>query len=37
VQIDLMDRRELKLVVRPATNNTFGDHADWAQARLICN
>jgi alpha-galactosidase len=36
VRVDLTGRRELKLVVTPAGDDTKGDHADWADAKLTC-
>ena len=36
VEVDLTGSRELKLFVRPAADNAIGDHADWANARLVC-
>jgi alpha-galactosidase len=37
VQVDLTGRRELKLMVEPADDNVYPDHADWANARLTCS
>jgi hypothetical protein len=34
--VDLTGRRLLKLVVTPAGDDTEGDYADWADARIIC-
>jgi hypothetical protein len=36
VAVDLTGKRELKLVVTPASDSTSDDHADWADARLFC-
>jgi len=37
MSVDLAGRRELKLIVTPATDSVVGDHADWANARLVCS
>ena len=35
VQIDLHGARELRLIVEDGGDNFMGDHADWAEARLL--
>ena len=35
VQIDLTGARELRLIVEDGGDNIMGDHADWAEAKLL--
>jgi hypothetical protein len=33
--VDITNARELRLVVDDGGDNIMGDHADWADARLL--
>jgi hypothetical protein len=35
IQIDLNGARELRLIVEDGGDNIMGDHADWAEAKLL--
>ncbi len=36
VDVDVNGRQELQLVITDAGDNNYYDHADWADARLVC-
>lgn len=36
INIDVSDKNELELIVEDGGDNTFGDHANWADAKLVC-
>jgi beta-galactosidase len=36
VSVDLAGRNELRLVVTDAGDGGASDHADWADAKLVC-
>ncbi len=36
IDVDVSGRQELQLVITDAGDNNYYDHADWADARLVC-
>ena len=36
IEVDVSNRRELRLLVTTGGNGDTGDHADWADARVLC-
>ena len=36
IEVDVSNRRELRLLVTTGGNGDTGDHADWADARVQC-
>jgi len=36
INVDVSGKNELELIVEDGGDNTFGDHANWADAKLVC-
>ena len=36
INLNITGKNELELIVEDGGDNTFGDHADWADAKILC-